>query len=110
MIFEPFQESSGFSDGISKTSEKVPKQCWSLFVLQALGGVTDFGKTLTCIGGLIPLKKPEREGCVSHSHVHCLDVSFVITSVSANEFSYFLFLLFCPSKSINFKTFVVGES
>ena len=24
---EPFQDSSGFSEGVSKTSEKVPKQC-----------------------------------------------------------------------------------
>ena len=44
----------------------------------------------------IPLKKPEREGCVSHSHVHRLDVSFVITSVSATGFSYFLFFIVLP--------------
>ena len=25
--FEPFQDSSGFSEVVSKTSEKVPKQC-----------------------------------------------------------------------------------
>ena len=40
------------------------------------------------IARFIPLKKPEREACVSHSHVHCVDASFVINSVRANGFSY----------------------
>ena len=33
---ELFQDSSGFSEGVSQTSEKVPKQCRRLFVLQTM--------------------------------------------------------------------------
>ena len=55
-------------------------------------------------GGFTPRKKPERETCVGYSHVHCVDVSFVIKSVGANGFSYFLFLLFCARKWMDLKT------
>ena len=98
-IFEPFQDSSGFSDGVSKTSEKVPKQCWWLFVLQTMWFwiSTDWR--------IHPLKKPEREASVSHSHVHYLDVSFVIKSVGANGFSNCWVLVFCARKWINLTTF-----
>ena len=41
-------------------------------------------------GGFTSLKKREREASVSHSHFYCVDVSFVIKSVGANGFSYFL--------------------
>ena len=98
-IFEPLQDSSGFSDGVSKTSEKVPKQCWWLFVLQTMWF------WISADWRIHPHKKHEWEACVSHSHVHYLDVSFVFKSVGANGFSYFLFLLFCARKWINLKTF-----
>ena len=60
-------------------------------------------------GGFTPLKMREREASVSHSHVYCVDVSFVIKSVGANGFSYFLFLLFCTRKLMSFKSFGGGE-
>ena len=56
-------------------------------------------------GGFTSLKKRELEASVSHSYVYCVDVSFVIKSVGANGFSYFLFLVFCARKLMNFKTF-----
>ena len=56
-------------------------------------------------GGFTSLKKREREASVSHSHVNYVDMSFVIKSVGANGCSYFLFLLFCARKLMNFKTF-----
>ena len=61
--------------------------------------------TVLDFGEFTPLKKREREASVSHSHVYSVDVSFVIKSVGANEFSFFLFLLICARKSMNFKTF-----
>ena len=57
------------------------------------------------LSGFTSLKKREREASVSHSYVYSVDVSFVIKSVGANEFSCFLFLLICARKSMNFKTF-----
>ena len=117
-IFQPFQDSSGFSEGVTETSEKAPKQCSSLFVLRQTMWFwisvdwLIWQNKVARIGGLTPLKKTEREACVSQlAHVHWLDVSFVISqSVGANGFSYFLFLLFCSRKWINLKTFGVGKS
>ena len=102
--FEPFQDSSGFSEDVLKTSEKVPKHWWCLFILQRMQ-INWFGKIIARIGGFIPLKKPEREAWVNDPHFHCLDVSFVIKSVGTNRFSYFLLFLFCARKLMNFKTF-----
>ena len=102
--FKPFQDSSGFSEDVLKTSEKVPKHWWCLFILQTIQ-INWFGKTIARIGGFIPLKKPEREAWVNDPHFHCLDVSFVIKSVGTNRFSYFLLFLFCARKLMNFKTF-----
>ena len=49
-------------------------------------------------------KKHEWEAFVSPPNVYCVNV-FEIKSVGTNAFSYFLFLLFCARKLINFKTF-----
>ena len=89
-----------------KVSEKLPKKSQSSAddcAVQDFGGsgfrrIDSFGKTMARIVRFIPLKRPEQEACVSHSHVHCVDASSVINSVRAKGFSYFLFLLFCLRK------------
>ena len=45
------------------------------------GGLTDLEKPMARIGGFTPLKKREREASISHSHVYCVDVSFVPLSL-----------------------------
>ena len=100
-----------------RMSKKLPKKFRSsvdayLFCKQCGSGfrrVDWFGKTTARIGGFTPLKKREREASVSHSQVYCMDVPFVIKSVVANGFSYFLFLLFCARKIMSFKTFADWE-
>ena len=42
-IFEPFQDSSGFSDGVSKPCEKVPV-CFANNAVLDSGGLTDLAK------------------------------------------------------------------
>ena len=46
-IFEPFQDSSGFSNGVSKTSDKVPKTiCFAINAVLDFDGLTDLEKQL----------------------------------------------------------------
>ena len=93
--FKPFQDSSGFSENVLKTSEKVPKQCSCLFILQTMQfWISADSLPLRSVNGKI----------LSVTHTFT-GVSFVIKSVGTNGFSYFLFLLFCTRKLINFKTF-----
>ena len=71
--------------------------CFANNAVLDFGGLTDLAKQWHGLADS-PLKKPEREASVSHSHVHYLDVSFVIKFVGANGFSNFWVLVFCARK------------
>ena len=92
MIFEPFQESSGFSDGISKTSEK-SRSCVDgclFFKLWAEWLIYQNHDTYI-LADSSPLRS-------LNGKLVSVTLTFVIKSVGANGLSFFLFLLFWASK------------